>query len=141
MKVNPYLNFNGNTEEAFNFYKSVFGGEFNAMQKFKDMPAGEQKMPKEEEERIMHISLPIGDGQYLMGTDISEKMGMKLSLGNNMYISLTPDTVDEGQRLYDKLSEGGKTEMKYSKMFWGDYFASFTDKYGINWMVNVADKK
>src|SRR3989339_2109027 len=124
IKINPYLNFNGNTEEAFNFYKSVFGGEFAALQRFKDMPPGEQPMPAGEGERIMHIALPIGDGNMLMGTDISECMGMKLIPGNNVYLSLHPDTKEESERLFNGLSKGGKIEMKFEKMFWGAYFGS-----------------
>ena len=138
--INPHMNFNGNAEEAFTFYKSVFGGEFNQIMHFKDMPAGEQQMPSEEAKRIMHISLPIGEN-YLMGSDISKSMGMKLNQGNNNYISLSPDTVDDGRELFNKLSDGGKVEMPFEKMFWGDYFASFTDKFGVMWMVNVSDKK
>ncbi|RJR27891.1 VOC family protein [candidate division WWE3 bacterium] len=138
LKINPYLNFNGNTEEAFNFYKSVFGGEFSSLMRYKDMPQGEEKMPGDEAERIMHISLPIGNNAVLMGSDISEARGMTLVVGNNNYISLAPDSVEEGQRLFNELSAGGKIEMPFAKMFWGDYFASFADKYGVLWMVNVA---
>src|SRR3989338_9202247 len=101
MKINPYLNFNGQSEEAFKFYRSVFGGEFSALQLFKEIPASEQPMPKEEGNRIMHIALPIGDGNHLMGSDISEKMGMKLTAGNNMYISLHPTLKEErGKKIY-----------------------------------------
>ena len=136
MKINPYLNFNGQSEEAFKFYRSVFGGEFSALQLFKEIPASEQPMPKEEGNRIMHIALPIGDGNHLMGSDISEKMGMKLTAGNNMYISLHPTSREEGERLFNQLSKGGKIEMKFEKMFWGDWFGSFTDKFSVAWMIN-----
>lgn len=141
MKINPYLNFNGKTEEAFNFYKSVFGGEFNALQRFKDVPNSEQPMPKEEGDRIMHISLPIGDGNFLMASDISEGMGMKLAPGNNVYLSLHPESLEESERLFNELSKDGKIEMKFIKMFWGDYFGSFTDKFGVQWMINYGEKK
>ncbi len=141
MKINPYLNFDGQTEEAFTFYKSVFGGEFNGLQRFKDIPSEEQPMPDGEGERIMHISLPIGDGNYLMGSDISEKMGMKLSKGNNVYISLHPESMEEAERIFNALSEGGTIEMKFEKMFWGDHFGSFTDKFGVQWMVNYHEEE
>ncbi len=139
MKINPYLNFNGNTEEAFNFYKSVFGGEFGALMRFKDMPEGDSKMPEVEGERIMHIALPLGEAM-LMGTDASESMGQKVVFGNNSYISIHPDTLEEAQRIFDQLSAGGKVEMPLQKQFWGSYFASFADKFGVQWMVNYDDK-
>ena len=141
LRVNPYLNFNGKTEEAFNFYKSVFGGEFATLQRFKDIPASEQPMPKGEGERIMHVSLPIGEGTTLMGTDISEGMGMSLTQGNNVYLSLHPDSKEEAERLFKQLSVGGKVEMPLGKMFWGAYFASFTDKFGVEWMINYEEGK
>ncbi|OGY49283.1 MAG: glyoxalase [Candidatus Buchananbacteria bacterium RIFCSPHIGHO2_02_FULL_39_17] len=141
MKLNPYLNFNGNAEEAMNFYKSVFGGEFSALQRFKEVPDSEQPMPESEGNRIMHVALPIGKDVVLMGSDISEKMGMKLNQGNNMYISLHPDTKEEAERLFQTLSEDGNIEMKFQKMFWGAWFASFTDKYGVQWMVNYEEKQ
>ncbi len=137
MKVNPYLNFDGKTEEAFNFYKGIFGGEFSTLQRFKDVP-GETIDPKEAE-RVMHVSLEISDGITLMGSDISPARGHKLTIGNNVYISLHPDSKDEGQRIYDRLSEGGEIEMKYEKMFWGGWFASFKDKYGTQWMINFQE--
>src|SRR3989338_7503641 len=140
LKINPYLNFDGNAEEVFNFYKSVFGGEFTPIQRFKDIPAGEKPMPKEEENRIMHIGLKISENAILMASDISDSMGMSLVKGNNNYISLTPDNKEEGQRLFNELSAGGHVEMPYEKMFWGDYFGSFTDKFGVCWMIDVEDK-
>lgn len=141
MKINPYLNFDGNCKEAFDYYKSVFGGEFSAVQKFKDMPPSEKPMPEDEAERIMHISLPIGNDAMLMGSDISVAMGHKLTVGNNAYLSITPDSLDEAKQLFEKLSKDGKVEMPLEKMFWGAYFASFTDKFGVMWMINYEDKK
>lgn len=138
MRINPYLNFNGQTEEAFNFYKSVFGGEFSMIQRFNEMPAGEQPMPANEAERIMHVSLPIGE-TVLMGTDISEASGMTLTPGNNVYLSLHPDSKEEGERLMAALAEGGKVEMPFAKMFWGAWFGSLTDKFGVRWMVNFGE--
>jgi len=140
IKVNPYLNFNGTTEKAFSFYKSIFGGEFTALQRFKDMPPSEQQVPESEKEKILHIALPIGSGTVLMGSDISQSMGQKLITGNNVYVSLHPESKEEAQRLFDRLSEGGKVEMPLGKMFWGDFFASFTDKFGIQWMINYQER-
>lgn len=133
--INPYLNFNGNTEEAFNFYKSVFGGEFAMVMRFKDTPeAG--KMPADAADKIMHIALPIGKGNILMATDALESMGQKLTTGNNFYISISAETKEEADRLYNKLSAGGKIEMPIGDVFWGAYFGMFADKFGIQWMVS-----
>lgn len=139
-KVNVYLNFNGNTEEAFNFYRSVFGGDFSLIMRFKDLPQGETPLPKEFEEKIMHISLPIGNGDILMGTDAVEGVGHKLTFGNNAHISITPDSKEEADKLYNGLSEGGKIDMPIADTFWGAYFGSFTDKFGVNWMINYEKK-
>lgn len=133
--INPYLNFNGNTEEAFNFYKSVFGGEFVMLQRFKDIPGGE-KMSAEDGEKIMHISLPIGQDTILMATDALESMGQKLSPGNNFYISISTASEEEADKLFYGLSEGGQVTMPLDKAFWGAYFGMFIDKFGIQWMVN-----
>ena len=135
MKVNPYLNFDGQAEEAFNFYKSVFGGEFTGNMKMKDAP-GTEKLPEDERNRTMHISLPIGKDALLMGSDIMPSMGQKLIKGNNNYISLHPKSREEADRLFKGLSEGGEIEMPMADQFWGDYFGSFFDKYGICWMIN-----
>ena len=106
------------------------------------MPHGEgQQTPEAEKNLIMHISLPIGDGQFLMASDISKSMGMKLTVGNNNYISLHPDSKKDAERLFKELSGGGKVEMPFEKMFWGDHFGSFTDKFGVGWMVNYHEEK
>jgi PhnB protein len=136
LKVNPYLNFNGATQEAFNFYKSIFGGEFTSVQRFKDMPPSKKPIPEGERERIMHIALAIGSDTVLMGSDISKSMGHSLTQGNSIYISLHTETLEDAQRLFKGLSAGGKVEMPLEKMFWGAYFASFRDKFGILWMIN-----
>ena len=133
--INPYLNFNGNTEEAFNFYKSVFGGEFLALMRFKDNP-GCGQMSESDRERIMHVALPIGNGNALMATDALESMGQKLTVGNNFYIAITPESKEEAEKLFNGLSAGGKIEMPLQDMFWGAYYGSFTDKFGVQWMVN-----
>ena len=135
--INPYLNFNGNTEEAFNFYKSVFGGEFLSLMRFKDNPDCGQ-MSESDKERIMHIALPIGKSDAIMATDSLESMGQKLTIGNNFYIALAPDSKEEAERLFNGLSAGGKIELPLQDMFWGAYFGSFTDKFGVQWMVNYA---
>ncbi|NCA86998.1 MAG: VOC family protein [Clostridia bacterium] len=135
MKVNPYLNFDGQAEEAFNFYKSVFGGEFSGIMKMKEAP-GTENLPEDEQNRIMHISLPVGKDTVLMASDIFPSMGQKLVIGNNNYISLHPRSREEADRLFNGLSAGGRIEMPMEDQFWGDYFGSFTDKFGIGWMVN-----
>lgn len=131
---NPYLNFAGNTEEAFNFYKSVFGGEFSALQRFRDFPDGE-KLSVEDAEKIMHIALPIGNGNILMATDSLECMGQRLSVGNNFSISISADSKAEADKLFRALSAGGKVVMPLELAFWGDYFGLLTDQWGIQWMV------
>ncbi|MCW3089905.1 MAG: glyoxalase [Ferruginibacter sp.] len=137
--VNPYLNFNGNTEAAFNFYKSVFGGEFVTLQRFKDTPHGES-MSAEDKEKIMHIALPIGEGTILMATDALESMGQKVNPGDNFSLAISPESEEEANRFFNSLSEGGKVTMPLEKMFWGAYFGMLTDKYGIQWMVNYDEK-
>jgi PhnB protein len=140
--VSTYLNFSSKTEEAFHFYKSVFGGEFTSFQRFSDIPdlPGQEKMTEEDKKGIMHVELPILGGHKLMGTDAPESMGFKLNPGNNMYINLEPDTRNEADRLFSALSAGGKVEMPLQDMFWGGYFGSFVDKYGVQWMMNCSAK-
>jgi PhnB protein len=137
---NPYLNFAGNTEEAFKFYKSVFGGEFTAIQRFKETPVAD-KVSAKEKEKIMHIALPIGKGNILMGTDALESMGHKLTFGNNFNISIEADSKEEAKRIYDGLSVGGKIETPIHDEFWGAYFGMFTDKFGTRWMINYTYPK
>lgn len=133
--INPYLNFMGNTEEAFNFYKSVFGGEFVALQRFKDTPE-KDKIPPADQDKLMHVALPIGQGNVLMGTDALESMGQKLTTGNNFSISINTSSEEEVNTLFSKLSTGGQVTMPLEKMFWGAYFGMLTDKFGIQWMVS-----
>ena len=142
--MNPYLNFAGNTEEAFNFYKSIFGGEFSALMRFRDMPGcdGPDAQIKEADlDKIMHVSLPIGNGNMLMATDSLESMGQKLTQGNNYYIALSPKTREEADRLFNGLSEGGRVEMPMADAFWGDYFGCFADKFGVQWMIVQSDNQ
>ena len=137
--VNPYLNFNGNTEEAFNFYKSVFGGEFLALQRYKDIPDS-KNIPAEAKEKLMHIALQIYDNVILMGTDAIESMGQNCKIGNNMHISLEAESKEEADKLFYALSEGGVVENPIQDMFWGDYFGNFSDKFGVGWMVSFSDQ-
>jgi PhnB protein len=137
--VNPYLNYDGNAEEAFNFYKSVFGGEFAIVMRFKDNPdCGE--IGEADKEKIMHIALPLAGGSVLMASDTLEAFGKKLVVGNNLHIALAPDSREEADRLFAGLSEGGKVEMPMTELFFG-YFGSFTDKFGVGWLVNHGPNK
>ncbi|MEO7524632.1 MAG: VOC family protein [Ferruginibacter sp.] len=135
--INPYLNFPGNTEEVFNFYKSVFGGEFLSLQRFKDTPESDN-IPFAVRDMIMHISLAIGTGSVLMATDAPTLMGFNIMPGNNVYICISPDSQEEATRLFNGLSEGGKITLGLQKMFWGAMYGDFTDKYGVRWMVNYT---
>jgi PhnB protein len=143
-RVSTYLNFPRNTEEAFNFYKSVFGGEFGSMgiARFGDMPPmeGMPPMPEVDKNLVMHIELPITGGHLLMGTDAPETMGFTVNFGNNVHINLEPDTRAESKKLFEALSAGRKVTMELQVMFWGAYFGSVTDKYGVHWMVNCHEK-
>lgn len=133
--LNPYLNFSGNTAEVFNFYKSVFGGDFAVFQRFGDMP-GADKMQPGDLDKIMHVALPIGKGNVLMASDSLESMGHKLVPGNNHFISINADSEAEADKLFNGLSAGGTVTMPLEKTFWGAYFGMFSDKYGIQWMIN-----
>ena len=140
--VGTYLNFNRNTEEAFNFYKSVFGGEFaGGIMRMGDAPS-DPNMPLSGADKnlVMHVALPILNGHMLMGTDAPESMGFTLNQGNNVHISLSPDTRSEADRLFNALSAGGNVDMALAEQFWGDYFGSFTDKFGTKWMINCQSK-
>jgi len=143
-RVCIYLNFPDNTEAAFNFYKSVFGGDFggNGIARFKDTPQGEgmPELSEKDKNLIMHIELPIIGGFVLMGTDAPESMGFKVNFGNNVYINLEPDTKAETKKLFDGLSAGGIITMELRDMFWGAYYGSCTDKFGVQWMFNCTGK-
>ena len=139
MTLNPYLNFDGNAEEAFCFYQTVFGGEL-FIQKMSDAP-GTENLPEEEKNRTMHVGLPIGNGQFLMASDCLPSQGHVLKQGNNNYISITPDSREEADRIFNELSVGGIIEMPMADMFWGDYFGSFVDKFGVCWMINFSNPR
>lgn len=141
-RVSTYLNFSRNTEEAFNFYKTVFGtefiGEIDRMGNAPEDPA--HPLADEDKNLVMNVQLPILGGHVLMGTDARESMGFNLVQGNNIHINLEPDTRAETDRLFEALSESGNVEMPLQEMFWGDYFGSLTDKFGVKWMFNCAEK-
>ncbi len=142
-RVSTYLNFPRTTEEAFTFYQTVFGGEFQGgINRMGEVPPQEGMPPLAEGDRnlVMHIALPILGGHMLMGTDAPESMGFKLVMGNNMHLNLEPDTRAETDRLFAALSAGGHIGMPLQQMFWGDYFGSCTDKFGVEWMFNCSAK-
>lgn len=135
--VNIYLTFGNNCQEAFDFYKSVFGGDFSYVGKFKDMPPNpDHPVAEADLEKIMHISLPISKETVLMGSDSSEAFGNATVVGNNFSISVNTDTEDEARRIWDGLSAGGRVNMPLQETFWGSLFGMFTDQFGINWQVN-----
>jgi len=140
-KLNIYLNFAGNTEEAFKFYKSVFGGEFTGVVRFKDMPMQGVNIPKKDENKIMHIALPVGKDDVLMASDVLKSLGHKLVVGNNVTISILPDSKEEADKIFKALSAGGKIEMPMGDQPWGDYYGGFTDKFGVRWMVDYTYPK
>ena len=135
--TNTYLNFNGNCEEAFNFYKSVFGVEFNYIGRFGEMPESEDyKVPESDKAKIMHVSLPIGTS-ILMGSDVGGDWAPTYVQGNNFSVSITPESKEEADKLFEGLSAGGQVTMPMADTFWGAYFGMFIDKFGINWMINL----
>lgn len=138
--TNPYLHFNGNTEEAMNFYKSVFGGEFTTFQRYKEVPGGE-KMPPEDQHKIMHITLTIGNGVTIMATDSVKAMGQETTFGNNFHICIQAENEKEVDRIFAGLSQKGDVEMPPNKTFWGAYFAMCRDRFGIHWMINYSEIK
>lgn len=134
-QINPHINFNGNAEEAFNFYKSVFGGKFERVVRFKDLAASGFPVEAKEENKIMHIALPIGNCM-LMANDVPESMGPTNENEHRSKIVITADSKEEADKLFNGLSAGGIVEMPISDSSWGSYFGMFRDKYGIEWMVN-----
>ena len=140
-QVNAYLTFNGNCEEAFNFYKTVFGKEFGDINRFGDMPesADGPKMPESEKNKIMHVTLPISQETVLMGSDTGGEWAAHFAQGNNISLSVNTDSREEAEHIFHGLSEGGTVTMPLAETFWGAYFGMWTDKFGINWMVNYDD--
>ena len=138
--INPHINFNGNAEEAFNFYKSVFGGEFERIIRFKDLSTPEWTAPENEANKIMHIALPIGK-TWLMANDVPESMGRTNENENRSKIFVTAESREEADRIFNGLSAGGTIEGPIGESPWGSYFGMFRDKYGIEWMVDFNPKK
>lgn len=136
-QINPYLNFNGNTEEAFNHYRSIFGGDFEMVMRFRDTP-GCEEMPETEKNCIMHIALMIGNN-VLMGTDVPKSME-QVKFGTNSSISVSVDSRTEADRVFNGLAEGGNIQMPMADMFWGAYYGMLTDKFGVQWMVSYDEK-
>lgn len=136
--INTYLHFEGNAEEAFNFYKSVFGGEFDVFQRFGDVPpqSGCGEVSEDEKEKIMHVALPIRKENVLMGSDTPKAMGRQLLVGNNFSIFVHTESREETEKILNGLSEGGKVTMPLADTFWGSYFGMCKDKFGIQWMVS-----
>ena len=134
--LHPYLGFDGDCEEAFEFYRSVFGGEFSDINRFSEMPPDAPSSP-EDADKIMHVSLPLADGQVLMGSDRPASMGTT-TFGDSVAISVSPDSADEGRRIFGALAAGGQVVMPYERQFWGADYGMCRDRYGINWMVNYA---
>lgn len=140
--INPYITFLGNCEEAFNFYKSTFGGEFSFIGRFKDMPSDENHPISDEEgNKIMHVVLPIGQHTQLMGSDTGGEWASKTIVGNNISVAITAESKENADFLFNGLSVDGIITMPIESTFWGDYFGMFTDKFGVNWMVSFDENE
>jgi len=135
-QMHPYVNFSGSCQQAFEFYQSVFGGELQ-LTRFSEMPADESAPPIDGN-LVMHVSLLVGDGQILMGSDRPAAMG-PLDVGNNVQVMVTPESSEDGKRIFDALAAGGQVTMPYERAFWGDDFGALVDQFGIHWMVNYSD--
>ena len=142
-RTGTYLNFTRETEQAFEFYRSVFGGDFpGGIRRFGDMQhEGAPPLPDADKKLVLHMALPITGGHMLMGSDAPESMGFKVNQGNNVFITLDPDTRAEADRIFAALSAGGKVDMPLQEMFWGDYFGTLTDKFGVQWLMNCTAKQ
>lgn len=140
MKIHPYLNFEGKAEEAFRFYEKVLGGTLTEIHRFGSMPQGDGfELTPEQENLVLHVGLELPDGQMIMASDMIEGMGPKRVEGNNFSISIHPSSKQEADRVFSSLAEGGTITMPIADQFWGDYFGSLTDRFGINWMVNYSE--
>lgn len=137
--VNPYLNFNGNTEEAFTFYQSVFGGDFLVVVRFKDLD--DVNVPEEERDQIAHIALPLGPNHMLMGTDVLESDDRTLTIGNNFSITISAESAEEAANLFEALSDGGQVEMPLQETDWAEQFGHCVDKFGVRWMIDYTGAK
>lgn len=134
--INPHIHFNGNTEEAFEFYKSILGGEFSRLMRFKDLTTEGFQFPEEELNKIMHISLTISNGSAIMGSDVPSILGVVNENENRSKITLSADSKEEADKLFNGLSAGGTVEFPIADSPWGSYFGAFRDKYGVEWMIN-----
>ena len=136
-KLNPYLTFPGNCEEAFNFYKAIFRREFLHMGRFADIPSDEGVIiPESKLNKIMHVSLPMGNGNILMGSDADDEFNPDITNGNNVSLSITTKNKEDADRIFEALCDGGKMNMQIGDVFWGSYYGMCTDKFGINWMIS-----
>ena len=140
-RINPYIHFNGNAEEAFTFYRSVFGGEFSEVMRYKDLAGTEFPIPENDADRLMHIALPVGDADLLLGSDVMEMMGKVTENDNRNTIAISTASRGEADHLFNGLSSGGNVEMPMSEGPSGAYFGMFTDRYGVQWMVDFDSKK
>ena len=140
LSINPHINFNGNAEEAFGFYQSVFGGEFSALMRFKDLASEDFPVSEKEANKIMYIALPLGKNNRLIGNDVPEMLGKVSEEENRSKITVTAETKEEADKLFGGLSSGGEVEMPLSDSPWGTYFGMFRDKYGIEWIVEFNGK-
>ena len=138
--INPYLNFPGNTEEAFKFYRTIFGGEFVNLMRFKETPEAD-RINGADGDKLMHVSLPVGKNDVLMATDALESHGFKVTFGNNINLALEADSKADAEKYFNGLSKGGKVTMPLGDQFWGAYFGSTTDKFGVNWMISYTYPK
>ena len=138
--INAYLNFAGKTEKAMQFYKSVFGGDFDVIQKFKDMPGGD-RITEADQQKVMHMSLPIGPNNHLLASDTLESMGQALNPGNNFTLTVITESEKEADKIFNSLSKGGQITMAMNKAFWGAYVGMLTDKFGIQWMISFDAAK
>jgi PhnB protein len=135
-RLHTYLNFAGDADQAFEFYRSVFGGDFSSVIRFRDMPIEGVSIPEEDQDKIMHISLPIGEDSVLMASDTLPALGQRLVRGNNVYVSVHPESREEADRIFAALADGGEVEMPIADQVWGDYYGSLRDRFGVQWMVN-----
>lgn len=137
--VNPYLNFAGNTEEAFDFYRSVFGGEFiGGIRRFEEFGDAMGELPEEDRTKVAHVALPLGEDNILMGTDALDSLGQSLMVGNNFSLTLETESEDETERLFNRLSAGGRVDMPLQKTQWAELYGICADRFGIQWMVNYG---
>ena len=137
--INPYLTFEGNCEEAFNFYRSVFGGEFATLMRMGE--AEGMPVPDDAKNKVMHVALPVGDTAILMGSDTMEGMGPAFNAGNNFSVAVGPKSKEEADQIYNGLSVGGTQTMPMADAFWGAYFGMLVDKFGIQWLVNYDSSR